>query len=143
MIENEENLEKDENNSTYLEYLIPLGQNEPNENRVTSDAPTQPLQQRARGRPRKIKTGRKGRPALEYRTAPVSEENTDSYQDSENLTETDEGEENIIIDDDEDIQISSLLVNENVLYNAESELNMNSEEWNDAILNEFIFIDQK
>ena len=29
LIENEEDLEKDENNSTYLKYLIPLGQNEP------------------------------------------------------------------------------------------------------------------
>ena len=109
-----------------------------NQMNIESDAPTQPLQQRARDRSRKIKTGRKGSPALEYRTVPVSEENTDSNQDSENLTETDEGEENIIIDDDEDIQISSLLVNENVSYNAESELNTNSEEWNDAIRNEYI-----
>ena len=91
-------------------------------NRENSDVPAQPLQQKARGRPRKIKIGRKGRAALKYKTVPLREENTDSNQESENLTENDEEEENL--NDDEDIQISSL-VNKNIVFNVESEWNIN------------------
>lgn len=94
------NLKNDENNSTCLEYLFPIGQNEPSEN---YNVLTQPLPQRGRGRPRKVKTGRRGRPALEFNTVPVVEdENTDSNQESEDIIEIEEEDDNLG-DDEEKI----------------------------------------
>lgn len=86
---------------------------------------------RGRGRPKLLRTGNRGRPALEYKVLPVIQETSEEDSNSEN-NPNEEVEE-----DENQIDEENNLMYESCFNNNETE-NFNSKEWKDAVSSEFI-----